>query len=273
MPLKKESYCRKKRPKNPASEGWIGIIHTFNNESQTMSDSGFKVHALELGPMLNFVYLIEDCKTGKTAVVDPAWEVDEIFKKADSLDLTITDILLTHSHHDHINGIEGILERENAEVHLLKPEYEFWKHDLDKPSLHHGGDELVVGDTNIKMLHTPGHTPGSACYQLGNEIITGDTLFVFGCGRCDMSGGSPEQMFETLNTMKDRLAQDMIIHPGHNYSVKKTCTLSEQIEGNPFMHYDDEESFVHYRMGVHDKTRDEPYDSVSKQQLRISNLL
>jgi len=238
-----------------------------------MSEPAFKVHALELGPMLNFVYLVEDVASRRCAVVDPAWEVERIVERAQALDLRITDILLTHSHHDHINGIEGLLNHASAEVHLLKPEYQFWQHELDKPSLHHGGDELRLGETPIRMLHTPGHTPGSACYQLGNEIITGDTLFVFGCGRCDLSGGSPEDMFETLKGMKQNLPQDMLIHPGHNYSVKQTATIGEQIDGNPFMHYDDEEAFVHYRMRVHDKTRDEPYAAVSRQQLKIANLL
>ncbi len=238
-----------------------------------MSKTSFKVHAMELGPMENFVYLVEDVASRRCAVVDPAWEVDRILQRASELDLRITDILLTHSHHDHINGIEGVLNAASAEVHLLKPEYEFWQHELDRPSLHHGGDRVELGDTTITIHHTPGHTPGSACYQLGNEIITGDTLFVFGCGRCDLSGGSPEDMFVTLRNMKERLPQDMLIHPGHNYSVTKTSTLGEQIEGNPFMHYDDEASFVHYRMQVHDRTRDEPYDAVTRQQLKIANLL
>ena len=238
-----------------------------------MSESGFKIHAMELGPMENFVYLVEDTATGRTAVVDPAWDVDTIIKTASNLNLKITDILLTHSHNDHINGIEAVLNNANAEVHILKPEYEFWQHELDRPTLHHGGDEILLGDSTIKILHTPGHTPGSACYQLGNEIITGDTLFVFGCGRCDMSGGSPEQMYQTLKKMKERLPVDMLIHPGHNYSVQKTCTLSEQIEGNPFMHFDDKEEFINYRMHVHDKTRDDPYAAMSKQQLRVANLL
>ncbi|MFT5657202.1 MAG: hydroxyacylglutathione hydrolase [Gammaproteobacteria bacterium] len=238
-----------------------------------MSDSGFKIHALELGPMLNFVYLVEDIATRRTAVVDPAWDAPAIIAEAQKRDLNITDILLTHSHHDHINGIEGILEHGDAEIHLLKPEYEFWKADIDKPNLHHGGDEISLGDSNIKILHTPGHTPGSACYQLGNEIITGDTLFVFGCGRCDLSGGNPAEMFETLKHMKRELPDDMLIHPGHNYSVKRTSTFGEEKEGNPFLHYDDEDQFVNYRQKVHDKTRDEPYDSLSKQKLKIANLL
>ena len=238
-----------------------------------MSDQDFKIHPLELGPMLNFVYLVEDIATKRTAVVDPAWDAPAIIAEAEKLDLKITDILLTHSHHDHINGIEGILEHSHAEIHLLKPEFEFWESDIDKPCLHHGGDEILLGDSKISILHTPGHTPGSACYQLGNEIITGDTLFVFGCGRCDLSGGDPREMFETLKTMKQALPDDMLIHPGHNYSVKKTCTFGEQVEGNPFLHYDDEDQFINYRMDVHDRTRDEPYASLNKQKLRIANLL
>jgi len=238
-----------------------------------MTTPTFRVHAMELGPMENFVYLVEDIASRRCAVVDPAWEVEAIVTRAQQLELNITDILLTHSHHDHINGIEGLLNHAQAEVHLLRPEYEFWQHDLDRPSLHHGGDQLRLGDSLITIQHTPGHTPGSACYQLGNEIITGDTLFVFGCGRCDLSGGSPQQMFETLRTMKERLPDDMLIHPGHNYSVKPNSTFSEQIEGNPFLHYHDEESFTRYRMQLHDETRDEPYAPVSTQQLKIANLL
>jgi len=238
-----------------------------------MSESSFKLHSMELGPMENFVYLVEDVASRRCAVVDPAWEVERIVQRANELDLKITDILLTHSHHDHINGIEGVLEQASAEVHLLNPEYEFWQHELDKPSLHHGGDEIRLGESTILIHHTPGHTPGSACYQLGNEIITGDTLFVFGCGRCDFHGGSPEDMFVTLRNMKERLPADMLIHPGHNYSVQATSTLGEEFDGNPFMHYEDEESFVNYRMQVHDRTRDEPYAAVSKQQLKIANLL
>jgi len=223
--------------------------------------------------MENFIYLIEDIKTRRTAVVDPAWDVAAIIAKANELELDITDILLTHSHHDHINGIEGILNHRQAQVHLLKPEYEFWSHELDKPSLHHGGDRILIGATEISLLHTPGHTPGSACYQTGNELITGDTLFVFGCGRCDLHGGNPEQMFNTLRNMKSNLDPNMVIHPGHNYSVAQTTTLGEQIEGNPFLHFDDQDQFVHYRMHVHDKTRDEPYGPLSKQQMRVADLL
>ncbi len=238
-----------------------------------MSQPATRIHALELGPMENFIYLVEDTRSKHAAVVDPAWDVTSILNKARELDLQITDILLTHSHHDHINGIEGILNQSPAKIHLLKPEYEFWNHALDKPALHYGGDRILIGSTEITLLHTPGHTPGSACYQIGNDLITGDTLFVYGCGRCDLHGGDPEQMFNTLKDMKTNLDANMIIHPGHNYSVAETTTLAAQIEGNPFLHFDDQEQFIHYRMHIHDKTRDEPYGPVTKRDMRVADLL
>ena len=238
-----------------------------------MADSTTRIHALELGPMENFIYLIEDVATRQAAVVDPAWDVAAIIARANQLELRISDILLTHSHHDHINGIEGILNHSAARVHILKPEYEFWSHQLEKPAIHHGGDRILLGDSEIQLLHTPGHTPGSTCYQIEDQLITGDTLFVFGCGRCDLHGGDPQQMFNTLRDMKQRLDPNMLIHPGHNYSEQETSTLAEQMEGNPFMHFDDEQEFINYRMHVHDKTRDEPYGPVSKQQLRVADLL
>jgi hydroxyacylglutathione hydrolase len=225
----------------------------------------YRVHALELGPMENFIYVIEDVSSRRAAVVDPAWEPEEIIRLAEARGLKITDLLLTHSHHDHINGVGQVLERApNARLHLLKPEADFWGGALTRPELHHGGDHLLLGDTEIRFLHTPGHTPGSACFHLpaGDDLVTGDTLFVFGCGRCDLAGGDPEQMFHTLNDLRTGLPRHTRIHPGHNYAEKATSTLEEQAHGNPFMHFHDVDRFVHYRMLEHDCVRSSPYGPV-----------
>jgi hydroxyacylglutathione hydrolase len=223
------------------------------------------IHTLELGPMENFIYLIEDTHSGRTAVVDPAWEAGEILGLAKQHNLIISDILLTHSHPDHINAIDGILSEFDAELHLTHAEAQFWGDAGDSPSLHYGGDRINLGDTEIEILHTPGHTPGSACYRVHDQLITGDTMFVFGCGRCDMTGGDPNQMFDTLNKIKRELPGNTEILPGHNYAVTSTASLAEQIEGNPFMHCDTAEDFVTFRMGLHGKVRQSPYDAVSKR--------
>ena len=231
-----------------------------------MSDEKpYRIHALELGPMENFVYLIEDQATKRSAVVDPAWEVPKVVALAKEKGLTITDILLTHSHFDHINGIEDVLKSFDAQVHLLKAEAKFWGHYQDVSTAHHGEDIIRVGETEIKVLHTPGHTPGSACYHLGDDLITGDTLFVFGCGRCDLEGGDPNQMFDTLRKLGAELPPHTCIHPGHNYADRETCSMTDELEGNPFMHFDKADDFVEYRMHTHDKVRSSPYHPVPKK--------
>jgi len=226
----------------------------------------YTIHSMELGPMENFVYLIHDHATDTAAIVDPAWEVNKVLDFADTEGIRITDVLLTHSHHDHINGLQQTLEHSDAKVHLLKPEAVFWGASLNKPVLHHGGEEIMIGESPIKLLHTPGHTPGSACYHIGSDLIAGDTLFVFGCGRCDLAGGNPEEMFHTLKKMKAELPSTTLLHPGHNYAPQSpTSTMETQCSGNPFLHFDEPADFVKYRMHVHDKIRDTPYGAVSKE--------
>ena len=229
----------------------------------------YSISQLELGPMENFIYLIHDHDSDTAAVVDPAWDVPAIVELAKQKGVRITDVLLTHSHNDHINGIEELLQHFDAQLHLMKAEAQFWGRELEKPTLHHGGDRIVLGKSEIEVLHTPGHTPGSACYMIDGNLVAGDTLFVFGCGRCDLNGGDPEQMYATLKHMKEDLPKGTLVHPGHNYADASVSTLAEQIEGNPFMHFSDVAKFVDYRMHIHDRTRDTPYGPVSKKSLDL----
>ena len=217
----------------------------------------YTIHALELGQMSNFIYIVHDHATDRAAVVDPAWDVPSILALVERRGLRITDILLTHSHFDHINGVEALLNASDAQLHLLRTEAAFWNRYLDVPTLHEGGDRIRLGETEIEILHTPGHTPGSACYRLGDQVLTGDTLFVFGCGRCDLRGGDPEQMYHSLRRLGEGLPGDTLIRPGHNYGITPTSTLFEQLAGNPFLHFEDCPGFVEYRMHLHD--REEPY--------------
>ncbi len=229
--------------------------------------STYSIEPMELGPMENFIYLLIDESSKTAAVVDPAWDVPAILERAKQLNVTITNILLTHSHHDHINGIDELLKHYDAQIHLLKHEASFWGKELAKPSLHYGGDRIKIGVTEIEIMHTPGHTPGSACYRINDDLITGDTLFVFGCGRCDLSGGDPELMHTTLQRFRDELPSSIIIHPGHHYAVQETSTLGEELEGNPFMHFTDVDKFVRYRMKVHDQIRNSPYSAIKKDEI------
>ncbi len=230
-----------------------------------MTTKTHAIHALELGPMDNFVYLIQDLESNRGAIVDPAWDVQQVIKLAKEKGINVTDVLLTHSHNDHINGIEELNQSIDTQIHLLKQEAKFWGQYENTPTTHHGGDIIKLGKTEIEVLHTPGHTPGSACYHIQNDLITGDTLFVFGCGRCDLAGGDPNIMYDTLRQLGSDLPSNTIIHPGHNYAEKQTSTMQEQVAGNPFMHFDNKKDFSQYRMHDHDKIRNTPYRSEKRQ--------
>ena len=219
----------------------------------------YTIKTFDVGPMANIIYIITDNKSKESAIIDPAWDMSEVYKYIDENNLILKKILLTHSHHDHINAIDEILISHDLEIHINKKEKVFWKKEYDSFVINHGGDIIKLGETEIRSLHTPGHTPGSTCYHIGDDLIAGDTLFVFGCGRCDLHGGNPEEMFNTLKDIKMSLDPKTIILPGHNYSIKRESTLQEEIQGNPFMKFNNLNKFIDYRMVLHDKVRRSPY--------------
>lgn len=218
--------------------------------------------------MDNLIYLIKDEASGRIAIIDPAWDVPAIDQLAQTLGGKVSDVLLTHSHHDHINGIDELLDRHDAELHLLRDETRIWDCGVLKATLHSGGDIIQLGKTEIRVLHTPGHSPGSACYHIGNDLITGDTLFVFGCGHCRLQQADPEALFNSLKKMREQLPLGTVIHPGHHYADAMTSTMEEQIQGNPFMHFSSLSAFKQYRLVDHGKTRSTPYSAIECDAIR-----
>ena len=228
----------------------------------------YSIKTLELGSMANLIYLVTDNATQKTAVVDPAWDTKSIITTCEQMGVAIDQIWLTHAHHDHVNGVADIVDYYDCDTHLLKAEIDYWNGDINRPIRHYGGDVLKLGETEVEILHTPGHSKGSACYHLGKDILTGDTLFVFGCGHCKLEGGNPEVLYKTLKKMKQELDDELIILPGHNYAHKISSNMQEQKEGNPFLLCNTQEDFIEYRQVVHDKTRKEPYKNMTLFQVR-----
>ena len=214
----------------------------------------FEIKSLKLGHMDNFIYLIKDVATKRIAVVDPAWDVASIFNEAEAMDGVITDIYLTHSHYDHVNGVDEVLHRTDAKLHVNTIEDRFWGSAGRNAKLHRGGDRLSLGKTELIVHHTPGHTPGSVCYELGNHLLTGDTVFVYGCGRCNLRGGDPEAMYHSLHHLADHFDPQTIILPGHDYATCATSTLGQQLQGNPFFKMATLEKFIDYRMHGHNRT-------------------
>jgi glyoxylase-like metal-dependent hydrolase (beta-lactamase superfamily II) len=94
-------------------------------------------------------------------------------------------------------------------------------------ALHDSGDVIEVGDLRITLVHTPGHTPGSQCFHVDGMLVSGDTLFLDGCGRTDLPGGDPEALYESLTTKLATIPDDTVLFPGHLYSPEPSARLGE----------------------------------------------
>ncbi|MEK7363895.1 MAG: MBL fold metallo-hydrolase [candidate division NC10 bacterium] len=200
---------------------------------------------MELGPMQNFIYLVGDPATRQCVVVDPAWEIDAIVGTAAADDMTIIAALITHTHQDHVGGhlfgmnipgVEELLEKVKAKVYVHKAEREFLKgfgSDLVKVD---NNDTLQVGRLGLTFLHTPGHTPGSQCFLVDGRLISGDTLFIGSCGRTDLPGSDPSEMYYSLTQRLGKLPDETVLFPGHNYGGPSS-TLGDEKRGNPFMRF------------------------------------
>jgi len=208
---------------------------------------------MELGPMQNFVYLIGSMETRKVAVVDAAWEIDEILRLAAKDEVEITHAFVTHTHPDHvggrfagveIEGVEQLLSKCKAKVVVHKAEAEFLKPLSSEIIRAESGDKIDVGGIEIRLIHTPGHTPGSQCFLIDNRIVSGDTLFIGSCGRVDLPGSDPQQMYYSLTQKLMALPDETILFPGHNYSDRPTSTIGAEKQSNPYFQFHSLKQFL-----------------------------
>lgn len=189
--------------------------------------------------MVNFAYLLGDRASGECVVVDPAYAVDDLVTVAENDGMKIVGALASHYHADHVGGsmmgysIEGIsrlLETHQIPIHVNENEVPWIvkttgvsEGDLHA---HASGDVVAVGELEITLIHTPGHTPGSQCFLVNGCLVSGDTLFLDGCGRTDLPGSDVGQMYDSLSRLAS-LPDETVVLPGHRYSEPPAARLSD----------------------------------------------
>jgi len=209
--------------------------------------------------MVNFTYLIGDRETGQALVVDPAYAVRDVVDLAGADGMHITGVLATHYHPDHIGGsmmgfsIEGVRELagiDGVEARVHAHSYE--ARGIEKVTglsesdlvLHESGDVVQVGAVAVSLLHTPGHTPGSQCFLVDGRLVSGDTLFLEGCGRTDLPGGDPEALYYSVHDRLARIPDDTLLYPGHLYSPEASATLGATRRSNYVFRFADLEQWM-----------------------------
>lgn len=190
--------------------------------------------------MRNFAYLLAD-DAGEGLLVDPAWDVPGILKRAEAEGVRVRAILATHGHPDHVNGVPEARKRTGAPVHAHRSA----DHPHDVPLDH--GQRFKVGALDVEVVHTPGHRFDSACYVVaGTHLLTGDTLFVGECGRVDLPGGSVADMHRSLTVVLPSLPDRLVVCPGHDYGPKPLSTLGEEKRTNYTLRPRTLEEFVRF---------------------------
>lgn len=174
----------------------------------------------------NFSYIIADETTRKAAVIDPSYNADAIIKTCKDSNLAVEYIIDTHGHGDHTSDNETVKSRLGGKIVVYKSSAV--KKDLAVAD----GDSIKLGNLNIKVIHTPGHTPDSICLLADGKLLTGDTLFVGECGRTDLIGGSAEDMYRSLFEKLMKIDDSVEVYPGHDYGSAPHSTIGEEKRSN-----------------------------------------
>jgi hydroxyacylglutathione hydrolase len=185
-----------------------------------------KVYQTEVGSMQNFTYVLEDEETKESVVIDPSWDLDLILEIIEKNDLKVKYIINTHHHFDHTIGNDAMVNHTKSKI--LQHESSTLKNDIRVSN----GEKIIFGNSELAVIHTPGHSKDSICLVGDGKIFSGDTLFVGNCGRIDLPGGSAKELYHSLFDTVCKLDDDLILYPGHNYGSSPNSTIGKEKKTN-----------------------------------------
>jgi glyoxylase-like metal-dependent hydrolase (beta-lactamase superfamily II) len=199
-----------------------------------------KILQIKVGKMANFTYIIADEDTGDAAIIDPSWDLDEIFNILKKNGWKALYIINTHTHFDHVLGNDQVATITGAKI------IQHENSDLEKDIAIKDGDTIQLGNIKIKVMYTPGHSKDSMCLVLDDVIFTGDTLFVGNCGRTDLPGSDPIEMYNSLFNRLAKLDEKLTIYPGHDYGASPTSTIGHEKKTNYVLQPRSKQEFLQF---------------------------
>jgi len=207
------------------------------------------IEQMKVGFMDVFCYLVACTRTKEALVVDPAGEEDRIVERVRQKDLTLKYIVNTHGHPDHTCGNEKVKALTGAKIIMHELDDQMFNSEQGKEMARQWGftpsppadiavkndDQIMVGDVCLKVIHTPGHSPGGICLLGDGNLFTGDTLFVGGIGRTDLPGASTSQFMRSIKEIVLTLPGETIVWPGHDYGPRPCSTIEDEKRSNPWL--------------------------------------
>lgn len=196
---------------------------------------------IPVGQMANYSYIIADEESGDAAIIDPSWDLDEIFHALKKNGWRAKYIINTHTHFDHVLGNDQVAEVLGTKIVQHK------NSQLEKNVAVSDGDVIEIGSIRLRVLHTPGHSKDSMCLILDDQsIFTGDTLFVGNCGRTDLPGSDPAEMYHSLFDRLAKLDEKLVVYPGHNYGSTPTSTIGREKKTNHVLQPRSKQEFLEF---------------------------
>ena len=199
-----------------------------------------KVLQIPVGQMANFTYIVADEETDEAVIIDPSWDLEKVFDALKKNGWKAKYVINTHSHFDHVLGNEQVTKVTKAKIIQHKAS------ELEKDVAVSEGDTIRLGSIEMKVVHTPGHSKDSICLVLDGVVFTGDTLFVGSCGRVDLPGSDPKEMYESLLNRLAGLDDKLVVYPGHNYGQAPTSTIGFEKKFNLVLQPRTEQEFLEF---------------------------
>ena len=199
-----------------------------------------KVYQLEVGSMQNFTYVIEDEETKEAVIIDPSWDLDLVIETLERNSLKVKYVINTHHHFDHTIGNDAIVKHTKSKI--LQHEFSTLKNDMQLSD----GEKIKFGNSELTVMHTPGHSKDSICLVGDGKVFSGDALFVGNCGRVDLPGGNAKELFHSLFEIICKLDDNLMLYPGHNYGTSPNSTIGKEKKTNFVLQPRTEEEFVNF---------------------------